>query len=200
MKYISIDIETTGLDHWFNNILQIALVFEDTNADLPLGKLPHLDLFLTHEEGLNFQEPALKMHTESGLLDEYFETDKVTPAEAVDIIVEWLIALGYSEEDDGRIKFVVAGKNYNAFDRRFLHEIPEWSEKISEHRRVLDPAILFVDWENDDVPPNLSQCLYRSDPKYERDGIDIEVTHDALEDAFDVIRVIRNSQENFVWT
>ncbi len=49
-----------------------------------------------------------------------------------------------------------------------------------------------MDWENDDEPPNLSTCL-------ERAGVEnTVVTHDAVDDARDVIRVIRASRKNSI--
>ena len=173
------------------------MVFEDTDADLPLGKLPHLDLYVQHNQ-LNFQQGALKMHTESGLLDEYFVSEQVPMEEVVDRVKEWLFELGYSENEEGMIEIVVAGKNYNAFDKLFLQEVWEWKTSIKEHRRTLDPAILYVDWNEDDVPPNLLTCLQRM-ADYQNSGVEHEVSHDALEDAFDVIRVIRASNDPMVY-
>jgi hypothetical protein len=51
-------------------------------------------------------------------------------------------------------------------------------------QRVIDPAILMVDWKNDESLPNLKVCKERADIE----GI---VTHNALEDAWDVIEVLR---------
>jgi hypothetical protein len=43
---------------------------------------------------------------------------------------------------------------------------------------------MVVDWNNDDSVPNLKTCKERCD-------ISGEVTHDALEDAWDVIQILR---------
>ena len=40
MRYISIDIETTGLDAETNQILSIGAVVEDTNNLVPFDELP----------------------------------------------------------------------------------------------------------------------------------------------------------------
>jgi oligoribonuclease (3'-5' exoribonuclease) len=199
MKYISIDIETTGLSHYSCQILQFAAIFEDTNVDLMIDKLPYFNTFIKHDY-FQFEENALKMHANSGLLEEYFNAEKIEKEEIVHEFIKWLQDLGYEKNDDGQIEIVVAGKNYNAFDRNFLHNVPYWIHEIKDHRRVLDPAILYVDWEEDKVPPNLVTCLYRSDPQYEINGVEIKITHNALEDAREVVRVIRNSQKHFIWT
>ena len=78
----------------------------------------------------------------------------------------------------------VAGKNFGTFDKLFLQELPWWQKLIRTRQRVLDPAILMVDWKNDKSLPNLTQCK-------ERAGVNGIVTHNALEDAWDVIEVLR---------
>jgi hypothetical protein len=49
----------------------------------------------------------------------------------------------------------VAGKNFATFDKLFLQELPWWQKLIKIRQRVLDPAILMVDWKNDTSLPNL---------------------------------------------
>jgi hypothetical protein len=78
----------------------------------------------------------------------------------------------------------VAGKNFGTFDKLFLQELPWWKKLIRTRQRVLDPAILMVDWKKDISLPNLTTCK-------ERAGIEGVVTHNALEDAWDVIEVLR---------
>ena len=88
---------------------------------------------------------------------------------------------------DGRTKSItlnVAGKNFGTFDKLFLQELPWWQKLIRTRQRVLDPAILMVDWKSDKSLPNLTQCK-------ERAGVTGIVTHNALEDAWDVIEVLR---------
>jgi len=45
--------------------------------------------------------------------------------------------------------------------------------------------MLFLDWETDEELPSLTNCKARA-------GIKGNVTHDALEDAWDVVQVLRN--------
>lgn len=190
MKYISIDTETTGLDEKSNDIIQLAMVFEDTDTNLPIEDLPHLNMFIEHDE-LNFQKGALNMHVRTGLLKRYLNGVRMNFSKAMKRITSWLSILGYERNNyNDKFKIVIAGKNYNSFDKRFLHENDEWSENIQEYVRALDPAILYVDWENDKAPPSLAECLKRAEISFEDD-----VTHDALEDARDVIKVIRAAKK-----
>ena len=82
------------------------------------------------------------------------------------------------------VTITCAGKNFSTFDKLFLERLPRWKQAIRIKQRVLDPAILFVDWKQDTEVPNLNKCK-------ERAGIKGLVTHNALEDAWDVIEVLR---------
>jgi hypothetical protein len=79
----------------------------------------------------------------------------------------------------------VAGKNFGTFDKPFLENLPWWQKLIKVRQRLLDPSILYVDWENDETLPNLDGCKERANIK----GL---VTHDCLEDAWDVVLTLRN--------
>ena len=77
-----------------------------------------------------------------------------------------------------------AGKNFAGFDKKFLEKLPRWKQVFSIRSRVLDPGILFVDWINDESIPSLDQCKQRA-------GIEGVVTHNAVEDAMDVVMLLR---------
>lgn len=49
MKYVSIDIETTGLDRENDQIVSIGLAIEDTNNIVPVDKLPQLYIIVLHD-------------------------------------------------------------------------------------------------------------------------------------------------------
>ena len=78
----------------------------------------------------------------------------------------------------------VAGKNFGTFDKLFLEKLPWWKKLIQPRQRMIDPAVLCCDWNNDESLPSLNECKKRLDVK----GL---VTHNALEDAWDVIQVLR---------
>ena len=102
----------------------------------------------------------------------------------------WLVANGFSATDTGAVVINAAGKNFATFDKLFLQKLPNWSAKIQIRQRVIDPAIMFVDWLQDGSLPNLQTCIQRA-------SLEGEVTHDALQDAFDVIRVIRAKTKDY---
>jgi hypothetical protein len=80
---------------------------------------------------------------------------------------------------------VAAGKNFASFDYQFLS--PQMKEHF--HYRSIDPGSMFIDWK-EEKPLSLGKLKSRLD-------LDEEVAHDALEDARDVIRVIRAGTENY---
>jgi len=91
MKYVSIDIETTGLDSETCQILQIGAVIEDTANPKPLDELPKFMCILEHET-YSGQPTALSMNSwilkilsgMEGLSKddriEYRKTNKIIPA------------------------------------------------------------------------------------------------------------------------
>ena len=82
-------------------------------------------------------------------------------------------------------KIVLAGKNVAKFDYQFL------SENIQRrfYHRMIDPGSCFIDWSLNS-PQSLDDL---------KKGFNIagEVTHDAVEDARDVIRVLRAGTHSY---
>lgn len=232
MKYVSIDIETTGLDTQNDEILSIGAVIEDTDKLLPIEQLPKLHMVIAHERikagsmfALNMNKKLIEwiarynnartgeerkqVKQEANAVfieeDEVVETfinflwrNGITPEKAGDSMEEKLRKnqeFKYSLRGDlisqyGKTYFNVAGKNFNGFDRLFLERLPKWNMAIGRRIRVLDPAMYYIDWLHDSSLPGLSKCK-------ERAGLtDSTVTHNAVEDAIDVILVLRKQYEN----
>jgi len=213
MKYVSIDIETTGLDTENNQVLSIGAVIEDTKTKLPLEKIPKFHAIVLQRQ-LHGSPRALTMNGRLiELMGEYLEGDnlkKLELSEIIDFYEEDEVAKEFYEflypyfgppSDEYTVgelvhdksfwgkapvlKINVAGKNFGTFDNVFLKKLPWWQKLIIAKQRIIDPAPLFIDWENDEELPSLKICKTRA-------GINGEVTHDALEDAWDVVEVLRN--------
>jgi hypothetical protein len=218
MKYVSIDIETSGLDHEKHKVLSIGAIIEDTENKLPYEDCPKFNAVVLQNEIVGSPR-ALTMNKELiSMIGDYLEGDDETKQnldthsgysfyKEDDVVKEfywWLERNGYFQGSNsggyvqmggGYLKPVingatkpitlnVAGKNFGTFDKLFLQELPWWQKLIRTRQRVLDPAILMVDWVNDKSLPNLTTCK-------ERAGVKGIVTHNALEDAWDVIEVLR---------
>lgn len=82
------------------------------------------------------------------------------------------------------IKINVAGKNFGTFDKLFLEKLPRWQQLIRIKQRIIDPSILYVDWNKDKELPGLQTCLSKAQ-------IDHTVSHEALDDAIMVIKLLR---------
>jgi oligoribonuclease len=211
MKYVSIDIETTGLDPVKDQILSIGAVIEDTTKDTPLSELPRIHLVIQRDriEGNPF---ACSMNWKLlELMSRASQSEQKKTAIEMEhnmtFVPENVAAMmlrNFLEKNEAGsielksesfqppyikttvVKIAVAGKNFATFDKLFLEQLPFWDTQIKVKSRVLDPAILFVDWENDKDLPNLQTCK-------ERAHMDGKVAHDAIDDALDVIALMRYS-------
>lgn len=190
MKYLAIDIETTGLNKVNCDILQFACVIDDFVT--PIEKLP--SLVVNCVKPLYCGEPvALAMH--AGLItklaqatvnskvgDEFYNSVLEIPSYLKAFLMN---NLKLSYNDFVKTKFTIAGKNAASFDLPFLQsKISEW-QGIQFHHRVMDPSILYFDPRVDEALPSLGECLVRA-------KIHKEVAHTALEDCLDVICLIRD--------
>ncbi len=185
MRYVSIDIETTGLDPRWHSIIEFAAVLEDTEYAAPFSELPIFHALLVPHTSTNWELQAMQMHAKSGLIDGLAdpsgtpeEIKIITPDTSglIDYFGNWL------RENKIQKTFTVAGKNFSGFDLQFLlKENLRWGSLF--HHRVLDPGSMFVE-PGDTTVPNLSTCRDRA-------GIDNTVTHTAVDDAFSVIECIR---------
>jgi DNA polymerase III alpha subunit (gram-positive type) len=202
MKYVSVDIETTGLDPETCQILQIGAVIEDTERVVDLTELPKFSCIVEHSVYAG-QPVALSMNAnilkKLGELERSSKTEKTNLRKQHNIIPVgivaksfnmWLAGKGFEMSETGAIVINVAGKNFATFDKIFLQKLPNWGANIQIRQRVIDPAILFMDWQNDLSLPNLNKCI-------ERAGLTGEVSHDALDDAIDVVRVLRAATNNY---
>jgi oligoribonuclease (3'-5' exoribonuclease) len=183
MKYVSLDIETTSLEPAPENILQIAMVVEDTSQNLPLLELPKFVCFIDQGE---FKGQPYALALNGWILKEICAArqNKATkwPVLKPHQVVPALQAFLHTHF--GNKNAVAAGKNVAGFDMQFL---PTDLKKMFKHR-VLDPGCMFIDWATDDAPPGLEICKRRC-------GLEGVVSHDAYEDALDVIAVMRTKYQ-----
>jgi DNA polymerase III epsilon subunit-like protein len=189
LKYVSLDLETTGLDPDTCDLLEIGAVIEDTDKpEVPLADLPQFHrYFLPPREGKTYRGQPIAFAMHSKIL-EYI--GKAGGA-AEDVISVNQVAVQLSDflKDNGfvfkhgRITVNVAGKNVS-WDVDFLRKNSNVSRHVNFRSRVLDPAILY--WQpEDDKLPGLSECKRRA-------GLPEEVAHTAIEDALDVIQLLRH--------
>ena len=205
MKYISIDIETTGLDTLRDQVLSFGAILEDTTNPLPFDEIPKFHAAIKRDriEGglyaINMNKKLLETinnymsSKDSKEKDDIINRTGMQFYEEIDIVYgfkQWLITNDFiGNESNQPIHLTIAGKNFATFDKLFIERLPRWKQFFRIRQRIIDPGILFTDWKNDDSLPGLSLCKTRA-------GLNPNVTHDAIEDAWDVIELLRLNYDN----
>lgn len=192
--FVSIDLETTGLDPRTCQILEVGLVVDDWST--PIDKLPSCSFYV--DPGAIHGEPyALQMNAEIieqiiAMRGSWAERDGllIKTTDVAARIQNWLLQtlplIGDRANPwrEGKVFFRPAGKNYAGFDKAFLELLPNWHDLMAPHHRAIDPGSMYFDPRIDDDVPGTEECLRRA-------GLDPDVKHRAEEDARDVVRLIR---------
>lgn len=177
--YVSIDIETTGLNPETCQILEIAAIID--NGELAEG-CPIFHCYV--DNGLiQGQSYALSMHPI--ILRRIAERTKsyayLAPSRVAIRLKEFF------RDNDVDMPITVAGKNFAGLDAQFLKRLPHWNRHIQMRQRVLDPATMYWLPKIDGMElPCMKLCM-------ERAGLSGEVVHNAVEDARVVIRLVRKA-------
>ncbi len=183
MKYCSLDIETSGLNPNTCDIIEFGAVVDNLWGQPPLESLPtfHRYIYRPSYRGEPF---ALAMHGHifKKICDRQGEV--TTTENLVEEFYDFLVANGFQKKP-GEVLFNVAGKNFAMFDKNFIDLLPKHPDKkIKYHHRILDPAMLYLNKTDAEVLPGSQECMKRA-------GLDGEVAHTALEDAFMVVKLLR---------
>ena len=181
IPYLSIDLETTGLDAETCQTLEIGAVMEDWK--IPVDELPVYHRYVVYP--LIVGTPyALALNAEI-LRKIACQNDHplyfLTPEEVVDDLLKWLLAVCHW--DATKESMNAAGKNFSSFDLTFLRKLPGW-DRIKFSHRALDPAILYL-LPTDKKLPDTKTCLKRA-------GLVDTITHHAVDDAKQIIHLVRH--------
>ncbi len=186
--YVSIDIETLGIDPDTCDVIEFGAVID--NLEDPIEDLPAFHCYLTKD---NYKgEPyAMSMHPK--ILNRIAKREKgfqYVPQDLLDeVFFCWLADSGYctiKKSVKKSVEIVVAGKNFSAFDHRFLRRIPNFGNQVKFHRRIVDVGSMYYNPYEMAFPPSLDDCLIRCP------GVTKKVEHNAVSDARDVIRCLRH--------
>jgi oligoribonuclease (3'-5' exoribonuclease) len=183
MKYCVIDLESTGVNPEIHQIIEFAAVIDDLKDQKPLDLLPKFQTYILHDNYVG-ESHALAMHT--NIFKKLANWQKIDvrvcrPENLFKVFHTFLILHGYEVDQSNMIKVNAAGKNFAAFDKRFLDKLP--NDHVIFRHRTLDPAILYLD-PFDDVIPDTKECYLRA-------GMSDEVAHTALDDALGVVKLLR---------
>jgi hypothetical protein len=194
MRYVSIDIETTGLDPDKCQIIELAAVIDDLVT--PFEELPKFR-YLVKEPTYRGEPYAFSMHaplfreiaTSIDPCCREYGSDVTKVARSENLLTtslaEWLNSHGVTSN-----LFLAAGKNFAGFDARFMRRLPRADLFTWEHR-VLDPGPLYM-LPTDTIVPSTNTCIERA----EMQGMEAHNIpgdpHTALYDALMVCALIRN--------
>ena len=228
MKYVSIDLETTGLNAEKYQILTFSGILENTEKKLSLEQCPKINIYILRDEiigspfaiNMNSRIIAsisryqnLKTDEEKDGLRESLGCVFLYPQAVPYYFYVWVLVhqegrkeyefhldpknwkdhkmteiqirlISSLRETAGPLTINVAGKNFATFDKKFIDQIEKFYHFVRFRQRVLDPSPLFADWNHDTALPDLTTCK-------ERAGLDPFVSHDSLDDAWDVIQLFR---------
>jgi hypothetical protein len=185
MRYVSLDLETSGSNPARHQILELAAVVEDSRHPRPLDKLPAFRRVVRHPE---YAGTAGAIALNARLFEELAQNEPnpelCTPAELLLQLREFLLHHGFRPDKHDCVSVTMAGKNIAVFDLGFLKELPGWGTLVRAEPAMLDPAAFYLNWRKDSRLPSMSICKARA-------GLEREVAHEALADALDVVRLLR---------
>lgn len=183
--YFSVDIETTGLADK-SEMLQISVVYDNGG---PIDNLLKIDLPIKHEY-IEYCEPYA-MGLNADLLKKMMSKDfkTYTPKEAIEQFLSFVE--NNSKNDKGEFeRATFAGKNVGQFDlpklKSFVAKHGMYNDKCRFERlathRVLDVGSIYFDVFGKNASlSEINSFIGRN-----------EVSHNALEDALDVVYAIRH--------
>lgn len=185
--YVSIDLETTGLDEDYCQVLEFGAVIDDWHT--PIDQLPRFRRYIRPYDKINGQayiygQPyALALNAE--IIGKLASNDPAIDAEScTEEKLGFYFAAWLKEHDVDPLHVIAAGKNFTGFDLQFLKQVHGFSEHVHFKHRAIDPAIFYWRPNIDTVLPSLKVCL-------ERANFDSLVAHTAVEDCIDVIKLVR---------
>lgn len=172
-KYLSLDIETTGLNKEKSLIIQLAarVVNEDLTVSEPFNILINHEEIIGEPFALGLNGWIFKEITSKNCSYKVAHNNLT----ATIMFDEWI-----NNHFNSKEKITVAGKNAATFDLPFLKHYGFNTGRFSH--RVIDVGSMYL--ENFGYVPNLDEINKLLDRK--------SVTHNALDDVDDVIYAINN--------
>jgi oligoribonuclease len=190
MRYVSIDLETTGIRPDRHQIIEFGAVIENTLKKTELQDLPRFKRMVRHAE---YTGQAFAFNLNARIFQELvYPSGAAIFCEAHELALQFkdfLVNNGFAPGEKGYVHVVAAGKNFATFDLLFLQQLPNWRDHIRISHKILDPVMYYIRYETDESLPSLEECKRRAG------FADPTVSHDALDDALDVVRLLRQQYQ-----
>jgi len=202
LVYVSVDCESTGICIDNVDILQIGAVIDTIPYDLDPNKLQDIDelptylayflppngIFKGESQGLAMNAKILQFIADKNKIikEDPSKADLfVHPQKFGNRFKKWLLENSNDElrYEKDKVYTLVAGKNFDKYDRQLLSAKTDIDKHIVFRGAAIDPGILMLQPGMRKIP-SLYECK-------EYANIESVVTHDALDDAFDVIECLR---------
>lgn len=183
--YIALDTETTGLENW-DQVLQVAMIYDDLKT--PINDLEKFSYLVdnSNEQYTGFLDPiAISMN--AWIFKEIAEAGKkksnhlILPTEMARNSFHEFLRTHY---DPSGKAITFAGKNVKEFDISILRRnkfINEVNENWISHRVIDIGSLYLLDFGYVPTQSEINKLTGRN-----------AVTHDALDDAMDVVCAIRS--------
>ena len=179
---VSIDIETGGIEDNVD-ILEFAAVLDDLSNPRQIEDLPFFQTYFIKDNYIG-EPTALAMHPK--IFKRIATREKgynyMSATKLGNVFKQFLIKNGYNSERD-TVTINAAGKNFAAFDLRFLKSKTDLLKHVNIRSRILDPGILFLNKDDNSIP-GMAECKKRC-------GLNEFISHEAKDDAIDVIMLLR---------
>ncbi len=186
MRYLSLDLETSGPTPGRHQVLELAAVVEDSRQALPLAELPAFRRVVRHPEYVGTAGAlALNARLLVELAQKTPNPELCGPDELLPQLRGFLLAHGFRPDKKDCVALTMAGKNIASYDLGFLRALPGWGTLVRAEPAMLDPAAFYLNWRKDSRLPSMSTCKARA--RFD----DHTVAHEALADALDVVRLLR---------
>lgn len=169
--YLALDVETTGVDIARVHVLQLSAVYDNGK---PIKELSTFNVVIAWPKITYGEEYAMNLNKH--LLERASKKDNVVSIGQAKNLFERFL---WEVQKDGKI--TVAGKNAAGFDLPILTNSVNGFFFRRFLRRVLDPGSMYTE-EFDHIPTQgeINELIGRK-----------PVSHDALDDCFDVVHAIR---------
>jgi oligoribonuclease (3'-5' exoribonuclease) len=183
--FVSLDIETTGLDPETCQILEFGAVID--SLDRPRDERKEFQCFVVHDRIVGEPYALAMNHEILRILAEKEKYPQYRFLRWTDVSYEFSRWLKQNTPESK--SHTAGGKNFAGFDLRFLRRLPGWKENVRLRHRYIDPAEL---WWNPEIDgtllPDSDTCLARAE-------IAKSTAHRALADAHDTCELVRRWSE-----
>ncbi len=185
IRYVSISLKTTGEDCLRHQIIEFGAVIDDLNNPKPLNQLPKFHRYIFHDNYVG-EPQALAACAEIfhriSIRDKRYNYS--SPFHARREFSEFLVNQNLVEKFQ-RPLITVAAPYFFKYGNRFL-EKDEWNSSggVDFCKGYLDPINIYFNPRIDERMPSLEVCFQRA-------GIERELGGTSVEDAVDIIKLIR---------